>query len=53
MLNKLRKAEQYALELSTLCEQVPVDARTKLEVQVRVFLRRAFWDTQYLCSIYR
>ncbi|KAF6032509.1 Srp68 [Bugula neritina] len=33
MLNKLRKAEQYALELSTLCEQVPVDARTKLEVQ--------------------
>ena len=34
MVNKLRKAERYAQELSDLCEKVNVDPRTKLEVQV-------------------
>lgn len=34
MVNKLRKAENFAQELATLCDQISVDARTKLEVQV-------------------
>ncbi|XP_067936540.1 signal recognition particle subunit SRP68-like [Watersipora subatra] len=33
MVNKLRKAERYAQELSDLCDKVNVDPRTKLEVQ--------------------
>lgn len=34
MINKLRKADHYTQELSNLCDQVNVDPRTKLEVQV-------------------
>lgn len=34
MINKLRRAVHYAQELAELCNQVTVDARTKLEVQV-------------------
>ena len=36
MVNKLRKAEGYAQELANMCDQVNVDPRTKLEVQVCV-----------------
>lgn len=38
MINKLRKAEGYAQELSNMCDQVNVDPRTKLEVQVSLGL---------------
>lgn len=37
MVNKLRKAEHFSQELATLCDQISVDPRTKLEVQVTIY----------------
>lgn len=44
LLNRLRKAVKHAGQLETLCnQQKACDARTKLEVQVRVFLANVFF----------